>query len=296
MPLLFRDGYVNLLTSGSHLLLLLVAARLNERPAWTICFALIAAISFFAWASNFKRGRAIADTPTSKVGSAAQGYVELYGRARGNNNHVQSKGSSFPCIWYRCTTSRMNSDKRWVQSDLRISDSLFEINDGSGVCMVDPDHAEVITTHIRTWHEGGYRHVEEQLFSSDNIYVLGEFQTVGGAHSHLSHREDMGALLESWKRDPEHLLKRFDLNGDGRIDMQEWELARKAAAREVEKQHRELRQQAGVHVMRRPVSGRMFLISNLSPHQLKRKYQLWGVFHLSVFFAGLVAVIWLGVG
>jgi hypothetical protein len=106
----------------------------------------------------------------------------------------------------------------------------------------------------------------------------------------------MGALLESWKRDPEHLLKRFDLNGDGQIDLQEWELARKAAAREVEKQHRELRQQPGVHVMRRPASGRMFLISNLSPHQLKRKYQWWGAFHVSTFFAGLTAVIWMGAG
>lgn len=290
-----RDGYVNLLTSGSHLLLLLAAARINERSAWGVSFALIAAISFFAWTSNFRRGRAIADTPTSKIGSAAQGYVEIYGSARSNQKLVQAKGGSIPGVWFRCKTYRMNTDRKWVATDEIISEALFEIDDGSGLCMIDPDHAEVITTHKRTWYEGEYRHVEEQLFASDRIYVLGEFQTMGGAHTHLSHKEDVAALLADWKRDPAHLMERFDLNGDGKIDMQEWELARKAAAREVEKNHRELRQQPGVHVMRRPAIKRMYLISNLSPHQLKRKYQWWAAVHIGLFFAGLTGVIALGV-
>lgn len=295
MPRRLRDNYVNWLTSGSHLLLLLVAVRIDERPVWTGCLALIAGVSFLAWTSNFRRGRLIADTPTSKIGSAAQGYVELYGSARSNQKLVQAKGGSIPCIWFRCTSYR-TVDNRSVQTDAYTSEALFEVDDGSGKCLVDPDHAEVITTHTRTWHEGGYRHVEEQLFASDAIYVLGEFHTVGGAHAQLSHQEDVAALLADWKRDPQHLLKRFDLDGNGEIDMREWELARKAASREIEKNHRELRQQPGVHVMRRPASGRMYLISNLSPQQLKRKYQLWGAAHLAIFFLGLAGVIWSGVG
>jgi len=294
MALGLRDGYVNLLTSGSHLLLLAVAAKINERPAWTISLALIAAISFFAWTSNFRRGRAIADTPTSHIGSAAQGYVELYGSARSNQKLVQAKGGSIPGVWYRCKTYRMNSERKWVMTDETVSESLFEINDGSGMCLIDPDHAEVITTHTRTWYEGQYRHEEQQLFARDIIYVLGEFHTLGGAHEPLSHKEDVAALLADWKRDPDGLKKRFDLNDDGEIDLDEWELARKAAAREVEKNHRELRQHPGVHVMRRPASGRMYLISNLSPHQLKRKYQWWSALHLGIFFAGLAGVIGTG--
>jgi hypothetical protein len=124
--------------------------------------------------------------------------------------------------------------------------------------------------------------------------VLGEFHTKGGAHEHLNHKEDVSALLAEWKRDPQVLKERFDLNGDGEIDLREWELARKAAAREVEKNHRELRQQPGIHVMRRPSSGRMYLISNLSPQQLKRKYQWWSAIHLGIFFAGLGGVIAMG--
>jgi hypothetical protein len=289
-----RDRYVNLLTSGSHVLLLVVAIKINERPAWTISLALIAAISFFAWASNFRRFRAIADTPTSKIGSAAQGYVELYGSARSNTSLVQAKGGSLPGVWYRCKTYRRNSERKWVMIGETVSEALFEINDGTGTCLVDPDHAEVITTHSRTWYEGQYRHIERQLFASDHIYVLGEFHTKGGAHDVLSHREDVAALLAEWKRDPEKLKERFDLNGDGEIDLQEWELARKAAAREVEKNHRELRQHPGVHVIRRPSPGRLYLISNLSPHQLKRKYQWWSAIHLGIFFAGLAGVVAMG--
>lgn len=296
MAMGLRDGYVNLLTSGSHVLLLMAAAKINERPAWTISLALIAAISFFAWTSNFRRGRAIADTPTSRIGSAAQGYVELYGSARSNQKLVQAKGGSIPGVWYRCKTYQMNSERKWVMTDETVSESLFEINDGSGTCLIDPDDAEVITTHTRTWYEGQYRHEEQQLFARDFIYVLGEFHTKGGAHEFLSHREDVSALLAEWKRDPEWLKKRFDLDGDGEIDLHEWELARKVAAREVEENHRELRQQPGVHVMRRPVSGRMYLISNLSPQQLKRKYQWWSAIHLGIFFAGLAGVIATGAG
>jgi hypothetical protein len=296
MAMGLRDGYVNLLTSGSHVLLLMAAAKINERPAWTISLALIAAISFFAWTSNFRRGRAIADTPTSRIGSAAQGYVELYGSARSNQKLVQAKGGSIPGVWYRCKTYQMNSERKWVMTDETVSESLFEINDGSGTCLIDPDDAEVITTHTRTWYEGQYRHEEQQLFARDFIYVLGEFHTKGGAHEFLSHREDVSALLAEWKRDPEWLKKRFDLDGDGEIDLHEWELARKVAVREVEENHRELRQQPGVHVMRRPASGRMYLISNLSPQQLKRKYQWWSAIHLGIFFAGLAGVIAMGAG
>lgn len=297
MPFFLRNGYANLITSGSHLLLLLVAARINEVPAWIACFTLISAISFFAWMSNFRRGRAIADTPTSRIASAAQGYVELYGRASNAAQYlVQAKGGSLPCIWFRCSTYRRNAQNKWEHIDHTVSESLFEFGDGSGSCIVDPEHAEVLTTHRRTWHEGDYKHVEEQLFASDNIYVLGEFNTVGGAHGTLDHKEDVGALLADWKRDQAGLVKRFDLDGNGHIDQREWELARRAAAREVERQHRELRLHPGVHVMRRPRSGQLYLLSNLSPHQLKRKYVFWGALHLSLFFGGLAAAVSLGVG
>lgn len=288
----FRTGYANLLTSAGHLVLLLVALRLDQPEGWFVCLALIAIIAFFAWASTLKRNRAIADTPTSRIGSAAQGYVELYGRALSAPEYMASaKLSMPPCIWYRYVTYRRSSDNKWVEIARGTSDSLFAIEDGSGRCLIDPDHAEVLSTHHRTWYEGDYKHEETLLRPSDHIYALGEFQTLGGASAVLNLNEDVALLLAEWKKNKPELLARFDLDKSGEIDVKEWELARRAAVREVEKHHRELRAQPGVHVMRVPAGGQVYLLSNLSPQQLKSRYVWWGWFHLLTFFAATAAAV-----
>ncbi|MDR2875488.1 MAG: hypothetical protein LBV44_06120 [Methylobacillus sp.] len=286
-----RGSYVGLLTSCSHLLLLALAARIGGQLAWAICFVLIAVISFFAWTSNFRRARAIADTPTSQIASAAQGYVELYGSARSNQDLICAPGDGLPCVWYHCTTYRRTSNNKWAREDETTSEDLFEINDGSGVCFVDPDDAEVITSHTVTRTNGDYRYVEAHLLASDTIYVLGGFQTTGGTHAQLNLKEDVIALLNEWKRNTHQLLKRFDRNKDGQIDMQEWELARREAVREVQQNHNELRQAPGAHVMRKPASGQLYLISNLSPQQIRRKYVWWSWVHLIIFFAALGGLV-----
>jgi hypothetical protein len=124
--------------------------------------------------------------------------------------------------------------------------------------------------------------VEHLLHGGRNLYALGEFTTIGGANSMLSLREDVNALLASWKENPADLHRRFDLNRDGEIDLKEWELARRLAKSTVEKEHRNIRAQPGVHMLRAPQDGRLFLLSPLSPQSLRRRYLLWSVFHLAV--------------
>lgn len=289
-----KTQYANLLTSAGHLVLLLVAIRVDRPDVWIVCLVVIAIIGFFAWVSSLKRNRAIADTPTSRIGSAAQGYVELYGDAVNAQEYLASgKKGSMPCIWYRYVTYRRSADNKWVEIARGVSDSMFAIKDSSGVCLIDPDHAEVLTTHRRTWHEGDFKHVEEQLVPSDQVYVLGEFKTLGGASSELNLMQDVQQLLAEWKRNAPALLARFDLDGNGEIDLKEWELARRAAVREVENQHRELRTQPGVHVVRAPSDGRVYLLSNLSPQQLKSRYVWWGWFHLLTFLVAGGYAVWI---
>ncbi|MBK6366810.1 MAG: hypothetical protein IPF65_05955 [Polaromonas sp.] len=62
---------------------------------------------------------------------------------------------------------------------------------------------------------------EELLLSGVNTYVLGEFSTLGIDHINLSLSQEVSALLSEWKRDSKNLVKRFDLNGNGEIDMDE---------------------------------------------------------------------------
>ena len=71
-------------------------------------------------------------------------------------------------------------------------------------------------------------------------------------------------------------MYRFDLDGDGQIDMKEWDLARAEAKREVRRQQAELYAAAEAHIIRKPEGRRLYLISDLDPSQLGRRYQLWG--------------------
>lgn len=280
-----RRQYGNLLTSGINIALLLVGLKTGTRQGWILAFSLVAVTSLIAWMGNFRRFRMIADTPTSKVASAPQGYVELFGHAALHPGvPFFGKLSGLPCVWCRYQVEEKNGDK-WNVIDWGATSDTFLLVDGSGQCVVDPDRAEIVTTHRRVWTEQDYRLTEYRLIPGDTLYAIGEHVTLGGANSDLSLREDVNALLAEWKKDRAALLERFDLDKNGEVDIKEWELARQEAVREVRRQHLEIRLRDGVHVIRHPRDKRMFLISNLSPQQLARKYVRWAWFHLLILLA-----------
>jgi len=280
-----KQHYVNLLTSGGHLVLLFAGFQIDSKETWPIILGLIGTISFFAWIGNQRRSRLILDTPTSRISSAAQGYVELTGRARqAHDIPLLSKLTLLPCVWYRYIIEQERSDNKGYDIvEQGTSDGTILIDDGSGQCFIDPDYAEVITSHKQVWKKGGYRYTEYLLSPLDTLYAIGELTTLGGANSNLDVKEDLNALLTEWKRDKTQLHERFDLNKDGQIDPKEWELAVLAAKREVAKQHGEIRLKDGTHLLRKPKDGRLFLLSNLPEENLARKYVLWGGFHLLTF-------------
>jgi len=262
----------------------LVAVALNSGPGpqarW--CLAGAALLASLAWLGSLKRARAIAEVATSRIGSAAQGYVEVMGRASVEPAQlIYTPLGGIQCIWYRYKLySKDNAKHEWRQIDSGISSSTFDIRDPTGVCTVDPDHAEVVAPQVRTSYPGNEKLVEEYLFGGSTIYVLGDFSTLGGASTTLSVREDVSALLASWKQDRTSLHQRFDLDRNGTVDLQEWELARRLATQTVERQHRDIRQQPGVHLLRAPQHGRLFLISALSPQALRNHFLRWSYFHL----------------
>ncbi len=289
-----RDRYCQFLTSASYVGLLAFGLLVGRASGQVACLGLISAVGFLAWASTYKRARAIADIATSRIGAAAQGYVELVGHASGAPSEMLvTPFSGVACVWYRYRSySRSGRDGDWQEVDHGSSSVTFEISDGSGVCRVDPDHAEVIAPQSRTTYQGDDKHVEEFLLRGSVIYVLGEFCTLGGAHAALSVSEDVRGLLGTWKQDPVQLKRRFDLDGDGEIDMHEWELARRLATRMVEKEHREIRSIGDSNVVRSPADGRLFLISTLPPHTLRQRFVGWSLFHLGVAVLALGGIGW----
>ncbi|MEX0959405.1 MAG: hypothetical protein WDZ63_08950 [Burkholderiales bacterium] len=284
------------LLAGGYVVLLVIGYELNTRQGWTVVLALMAMLAFLAWTMSLRRARLIADTPTSRIFSAAQGYVEIAGQGLAHpQGMLKSHSGSLPCIWYRYVVERRTGNNKWRRIDSGTSTESFLVDDGSGRCLVDPDHAEVVSTHKRRWMTGDYRHTEWVLLPSDRIYAIGQFSTVGGAGSDLSLSRDVSELLAEWKANRPALLERFDLDGDGEIGEDEWLLARGQAQREVKQLHREIRTQPGTHILHMPHDGRLLLIANIDPEKLARRYRIWAVLHLAAFIGGVGGMAWVGI-
>lgn len=285
----WRHAYANIALSGGNLVFLLIALKSPTPSGIGLASGLVGITSLYAWYANLRRFRTVADTPTSRVSSAPQGYVELVGKGTyPPGDRLVSPNSGLPCLWYRYLIEERSGNK-WRRVDSGVSNNAFGLHDGTGMVLVDPDDAEVLTSNKHVTTKGPYRQTEWTLIDGETLYVLGEHVTVGGANTELSVREDISELLAEWKRDQNRLLDRFDLNGDGKINLPEWELARQAATKQVEQEHHEIRLEDGANLMRKP-HGRMYLIANRTPENLVSRYRFWAWAHLVLLIAACVMV------
>lgn len=282
------DGFGRFVVSGGQLILLFIGFQIDDPRGWFFIAVGIAALSVFGWLGALRRWRIISDTPTSLVATAAQGYVELIGRGKALEGlPVVSPLTGLPCLWYHYDVEVKDGEGKWKHDRSDTSDASFIVDDGTGECLVDPEGAEVLSIRKDVWTEGDERYTQWLLLKEERIYVLGQFTTRSGLDLQLDRNGDIKDLLAEWKRDNPQLLKRFDLDNDGQLSLKEWELARNAARREVEARHRDARSSADLHLMHYPEDGRLYMISNMGPDKLARRYQWWAWGHLFVFFAGL---------
>ena len=283
----------NLLASTSQLLLLLAGVRIGTRTGWLFCFSTICVASLLLWAANFRRSRIVADTPTSRVASAPQGYVELFGRAKlHSGTPLISPVSLRTCVWFRYQIEE-KSGNEWRTIEHAMSPDTFVLEDETGQAIIDPDYAEVVTTDKRSWKETDRRYTEWLLTPGAPLYALGEFTTRGGEAGMLDRQADLNALLTEWKADRQGLLERFDLNHDGQIDLKEWQLARQAAQREITRQHKMTRALPGIHVLHKPDDARPLLLANLDPDQMARRYGVWTMLQLLIAIGSMVGLVML---
>lgn len=287
-----RDG-ANLALAPIVLALAAFALEAEAGGARLAALALLLAFSLWGWLRSVQHGRLIADTPTARIASAAQGYGELRGRGRPLPGvPVRSPVNGLPVLWYRVATYQRRGDG-WEHTGTVTSDASFLLDDGTGVCAIDPEGAEVLVRRRDVHRHGDTRSVQWSLIDRDPIYAIGDFVTLGSAAPELDAATELRELLAHWKRNRGELLARFDLDGDGHIDVREWALARAQARREVAKGRREALAAPEAHLMRRPADGRLYLVSDLDPRRIGWRYRMWAAFHLAAFLGAAAAAAWI---
>ena len=212
---------------------------------------------------RLSEARFLLNTPTSKIRSAAQGYVELYGVLDElPDGQQQAPLTGTPCLWWRFKIEEYDDDgkrKRWRVIESGVSEALVRLKDATGECLINPKGAEVRPSTRQVWsgserHPRGlsegvgllgmlfsagsqYRYTEERLHVGQPLYAIGDFRTQGGTEA-FDLTLAQGAVVREWKSDFAGMLQRFDSNGDGQLDPAEWERMRESAR--VEAQRRQV--------------------------------------------------------
>jgi hypothetical protein len=258
----------------------------------------------------------IEDTPTSRIRSAHQGYVELSGTAElPSDGVVVAPLTRRECTWFRYRIEK-KGNKSWRTVERKTSEHPFLLGDETGVCVVNPVGAEVTPTYKDQWHGHGrrpgigdipraagdslfgafgdltlgtglfggrYRYTEERIEPGDPVYAIGAFRTLDGYSDRPLRDEAIRELLSGWKKDREGLQRRFDLNRDGTIDSKEWDIARRTAAAEVDRQAQAFRPGPRTHILSLGEQRRPFILSAEPQSHLVKRYRLRSAASLAAF-------------
>ena len=122
------------------------------------------------------------------------------------------------------------------------------------------------------------------------IYALGHFETWSSVPGTKERSQKRSEILAGWKTDADELMRRFDADGDGRVDADEWEKAREAAQALVEEQVTAAAMKPDVDVLMKPGKDHPFILSTKSQDELTKAYRWKALGGLVLFLAGLAAV------
>ena len=110
------------------------------------------------------------------------------------------------------------------------------------------------------------------MHAGEPLYDIGEFRTVGGGSQGLDQERAPAEVIRQWKGDFAGLLQRFDRNGDGQLDEQEWRHVRLAAGLEAEDRHRTASSAPATAHLTRPLHAQPFVLSSHGEEVLARRF------------------------
>lgn len=206
-----------------------------------ILFALIAAYCLHAGFRSLWVKRLIENTPTAKARSLAAGYVELHGTAERACN-LLSPVSGLACVYYRLRRYRKQHGKNgdtWVlESEITCGNVPFYLRDETGRILVKPNGAQIVPTSTETYigdgdsgagifgslmhGGGGTKTIEEVIPELSTLCVWG--YAVPTRQTETPWRRRLAERLKGLKQDRSRLM-RYDADGNGVIDDDEWRTA-----------------------------------------------------------------------
>jgi len=262
---------------------------------WIYILLVAAILCSFGLFYYLRRARLIEDTPTSKIRSASQGYIELVGNCDVAPQPVVSPLTGAECIWYAYIIEKKYSSGKsphWKQVDQGSSEHPIILEDGTGQVLINPDKAEIIPTVKRVWYgvhawpsgkktrqshwlsslvvRHDYRYTEKRFHQGDIVYALGEFISIGNVNQTQDINSNLNEKLRKWKQKPEAMLRHFDSNKDGIIDPDEWEKVREAARKLVIRERLDRSSTTAVHTMGGSKNGR----PSKSQREMSRRYRI----------------------
>jgi hypothetical protein len=290
---------------------------------WFLVAALAGAAvySFYFCFVSWRRNRVVGDTPTSRVRSAAQGYVEFTGRGvMPPDKEIKAPLTGIPCTWwrYKIEQSSGRRSRSWSTVQSGTSETPFLLDDGTGQCLIDPRGADVFPSANDVWYgssdwpdgvripsgggvlgwlldavaTGQYRYTEHRLEPHERLYAIGAFRSLGGVSVDSPDRA-VAELLRDWKQDQASLLARFDADHDGVISAAEWDRARAAAREQVVAAAGARAAAPGTNVLSKPADGRAFLLAASDEQTLARRLRRRAVAGVAAFVASCSALTWM---
>ena len=296
-------------TLGTLLLfVVLIFARTGQGMASGLVPGLVAIFLFWRGFAAVRLKRLIENTPVSKIRSLAAGMVEVCGRVE-RCYALVTPVTLTPCIYYCLRRYRRdNRNGKWRLTSQRASGLLpFWLQDATGKVLIDPIAADLRPASRQEGSGEGLnsgffgresspdndvKWVEESIPEGETIYILGFAAPRRIAGDSLS--EATAARLREVKGSSE-LRQRFDQNGDGQIDADEWDETRRVIADEVAKIHlaggRQRRKQEEALVIAAPRRRSLpFLIAQSLSEGAVTSVLWWRA--LGFFVAGLLLAVW----
>ncbi|MBI4727471.1 hypothetical protein HY768_09700 [candidate division TA06 bacterium] len=257
-----------------------------------------------------RQKRLMENIPRSKARSAAMGLSEVKGKAA-PYVWLKSPLTTTDCVYYKFLVEKYvqgGKNSHWKVVNEGCSTNFFYVEDETGKILVDPVEAElhlssdykytgtdiISSGRARTYSPpsifGGQkmRYTEWYIVPSDTVYAIGTVKKWKSAFE--DHKFKVAEKLKAIKEDKER-LKKFDLDGDGQIDCDEWEMARQQAEQDLLKEQLEKPQQVEDDVViTRDPSNNIMIISDQDERQVIKNKKICATLS---FASGSGLILWM---